>query len=72
MRGNAAAVRRPGRAFRRNREPGVRCVIHGHAHRGAHRGKTLRGAPVQGVPACNRARPVLNCDLGVEFALIEV
>jgi Icc-related predicted phosphoesterase len=45
----------------------VTCVVHGHAHRGAPHGATLRGAPVHNV-----ARPVLNRDLGVEYALIEV
>jgi len=50
-----------------DRFDGVRCVVHGHAHRGAHEGKTARGIPVYNV-----ARPVLNRDLGVEFALIEV
>ncbi|MDB5495451.1 MAG: hypothetical protein JWP86_2788 [Phenylobacterium sp.] len=50
-----------------DRFDGVRCVVHGHAHRGAHRGKTPRGVPVYNV-----AKPVLNRDLGVEFALIEV
>ena len=45
----------------------VSCVVHGHAHRGAHRGTTARGAPVYNV-----ARPVLNRDQGVEYALIEV
>jgi Icc-related predicted phosphoesterase len=50
-----------------DRFDGVRCVVHGHAHRGAHEGKTARGVPVYNV-----AKPVLNRDLGVEFALIEV
>ena len=50
-----------------DRFDGVRCVVHGHAHRGAHEGHTPRGVPVYNV-----ARPVLNRDLGVEFALIEV
>ncbi|MFC3069492.1 metallophosphoesterase family protein [Phenylobacterium soli] len=50
-----------------DRFDGVRCVVHGHAHRGAHEGRTPRGVPVYNV-----ARPVLNRDLGVEFALIEV
>jgi Icc-related predicted phosphoesterase len=45
----------------------VTCVVHGHAHRGAPHGATLRGTPVHNV-----ARPVLNRDLGVEYALIEV
>jgi Icc-related predicted phosphoesterase len=50
-----------------DRFEGVRCVVHGHAHRGAHEGRTPRGVPVYNV-----AKPVLNRDLGVEFALIEV
>ena len=50
-----------------DRFDGVRCVVHGHAHRGTHEGRTPRGVPVYNV-----ARPVLNRDLGVEFALIEV
>jgi Icc-related predicted phosphoesterase len=50
-----------------DRFDGVRCVVHGHAHRGAHEGRTARGVPVYNV-----AKPVLNRDLGVEFALIEV
>jgi len=45
----------------------VSCVVHGHAHRGAPHGATLRGTPVHNV-----ARPVLNRDLGLEYALIEV
>lgn len=50
-----------------DRFEGVRCVVHGHAHRGSHEGRTPRGVPVYNV-----AKPVLNRDLGVEFALIEV
>jgi Icc-related predicted phosphoesterase len=50
-----------------DRFEGVRCVVHGHAHRGAPFGRTPRGVPVHNV-----ARPVLNRDLGIEFALIEV
>jgi len=50
-----------------DRFEGVRCVVHGHAHRGAPFGKTARGVPVHNV-----ARPVLNRDLGIEFALIDV
>ena len=50
-----------------DRFDGVSCVVHGHAHRGAHTGKTARGTPVYNV-----AKPVLNRDLGIEFALIEV
>lgn len=50
-----------------DRFPHVSCVVHGHAHRGAPHGTTLRGTPVHNV-----ARSVLNRDLGLEFALIEV
>jgi Icc-related predicted phosphoesterase len=50
-----------------DRFEGVRCVVHGHAHRGVHQARTPRGAPVYNV-----ARPVLNRDLGIEYALIEV
>jgi Icc-related predicted phosphoesterase len=50
-----------------DRFDGVACVVHGHAHRGAPAGKTPRGIPVYNV-----AKPVLNRDLGIEFALIEV
>jgi Icc-related predicted phosphoesterase len=46
---------------------GVKCAVHGHAHRGAHEGRTAGGAPVYNV-----ARPILNRDLGVEFALFQV
>ncbi|MEW5686112.1 MAG: metallophosphoesterase [Pseudomonadota bacterium] len=50
-----------------DRFEGVKCALHGHAHRGAHEGRTTGGVPVYNV-----ARPVLNRDLGVEFALFEV
>ncbi|MBL8770342.1 MAG: metallophosphoesterase [Phenylobacterium sp.] len=50
-----------------DRFEGVRCALHGHAHRGAYEGRTPGGVPVYNV-----ARPVLNRDLGVEYALIEV
>lgn len=50
-----------------DRFDGVKCVVHGHAHRGAYQGRTPRGAPVYNV-----ARPVLNRDVGVEFAVFEV
>lgn len=50
-----------------DRFDGVRCVLHGHAHRGAYQGKTPGGTPVYNV-----ARPVLNRDLGIEYALFEV
>lgn len=50
-----------------DRFDGVACALHGHAHRGAHEGRTAAGTPVYNV-----ARPVLNRDLGIEYALIEV
>jgi Icc-related predicted phosphoesterase len=50
-----------------DRFDGVKCAVHGHAHRGAHAGRTARGVPVYNV-----ARPVLNRDLGLEFGLFEV
>jgi len=50
-----------------DRFEGVTCAVHGHAHRGAHEGRTTGGVPVYNV-----ARPVLNRDLGIEYALIEV
>lgn len=50
-----------------DRFEGVKFVVHGHAHRGAYEGRTLRGVPVYNV-----SKPVLNRDLGVEYALFEV
>lgn len=50
-----------------DRFEGVSCALHGHAHRGVHEGRTTGGVPVYNV-----ARPVLNRDLGIEYALIEV
>ncbi len=50
-----------------DRFEGVTCAIHGHAHRGAHEGRTAGGVPVYNV-----ARPILNRDLGIDYALIEV
>jgi Icc-related predicted phosphoesterase len=50
-----------------DRFDGVKCVLHGHAHKGAYQGQTARGTPVYNV-----ARPVLNRDVGVEFALLEI
>lgn len=50
-----------------DRFEGVKCAVHGHAHRGAYEGRTARGVPVYNV-----AKPVLNRDLGVEFALLDV
>jgi len=50
-----------------DRFEGVKACVHGHAHRGSHKGQTPGGAPVYNV-----ARPILNRDLGLEFALLEV
>ncbi|RAK52823.1 metallophosphoesterase family protein [Phenylobacterium deserti] len=50
-----------------DRFDGVKCVLHGHAHKGAYQGRTPRGVPVYNV-----ARPVLNRDVGVEFAVFDV
>lgn len=50
-----------------DRFEGVSCAVHGHAHRGAYEGRTAGGVPVYNV-----ARPLLNRDRGVEYALIEV
>jgi Icc-related predicted phosphoesterase len=50
-----------------DRFEGVTCALHGHAHRGAYEGRTARGVPVYNV-----SRPVLNRDLGIEYALIEI
>lgn len=50
-----------------DRFEGVRCAVHGHAHRGAYQGHTARGVPVYNV-----AKPVLNRDVGVEFAVFDV
>jgi Icc-related predicted phosphoesterase len=50
-----------------DRFEGVKVVVHGHAHSGAYQGHTPRGVPVYNV-----ARPLLNRDLGVEFALFDI
>jgi Icc-related predicted phosphoesterase len=50
-----------------DRFDGVKCVLHGHAHRGAYEGRTARGVPVYNV-----AKPVLNRDLGIEYALFDI
>jgi Icc-related predicted phosphoesterase len=50
-----------------DRFDGVKCVVHGHAHKGTYQGRTARGVPVYNV-----ARPVLTRDVGVEFALFDV
>lgn len=50
-----------------DRFEGVSLAVHGHAHRGAYEGRTARGVPVYNV-----ARPVLQRDQGVEFALFDV
>lgn len=45
----------------------VKAVVHGHAHRGQHRGATPKGVPVYNV-----ARPVLAAMDGPAFALLEI
>ena len=50
-----------------DRFDGVKVAVHGHAHRGAYEGRTARGVPVYNV-----AKPVLNRDVGVEFAVFDV
>ena len=45
----------------------VRAVVHGHAHRGRHHGRTPRGTPVY-----NCAQMVAQAELGRPYALIEV
>lgn len=45
----------------------VKAVVHGHAHRGVHRGATAKGVPVYNV-----ARPVLAALGERPFALIEI
>jgi Icc-related predicted phosphoesterase len=50
-----------------DRFDGIKVVLHGHAHSGAYEGRTPRGVPVYNV-----ARPLLNRDLGVEYALFDI
>lgn len=50
-----------------DRFEGIKVVLHGHAHRGSYSGHTPGGAPV-----FNVAKPILNRDLGIEYALFEV
>lgn len=45
----------------------VKAVVHGHAHRGAHRGATPRGVPVY-----NCAQFVVQAEAGRPYALIEL
>jgi Icc-related predicted phosphoesterase len=45
----------------------VRAVVHGHAHRGVHRGRTAKGVPVY-----NCAHMVTMAATGRPFALLEV
>lgn len=45
----------------------VKAVVHGHAHRGTYRGRTLRGVPV-----FNCAQFVVSAALGKPYALLEV
>ena len=50
-----------------DRFDGVKAVVHGHAHRGAPVGRTLRGVPVYNV-----ARPVLMREMDREYTILEV
>ena len=50
-----------------DRFDGVKLVVHGHAHSGAPAGRTPRGIPVHNV-----ARPLLNRQLGKEFAIFDI
>jgi Icc-related predicted phosphoesterase len=50
-----------------DRYENVRAVVHGHAHRGVHRGATPKGVPVY-----NCAQMVTTAATGRPFALIEV
>jgi len=45
----------------------VRAVVHGHAHRGSHRGATPRGVPVY-----NCAQYVVQAEFGRPYALLEI
>jgi Icc-related predicted phosphoesterase len=45
----------------------VKCVLHGHAHRGTHEGRTAGGRPVYNV-----ARPLLVREFERDFALFDV
>lgn len=45
----------------------VKAVVHGHAHRGAHRGATPRGVPVY-----NCAQFVVQAEFGRPYALLEI
>jgi len=45
----------------------VKAALHGHAHRGVHRGATPRGVPVYNV-----ARPVMAAMDGPAYALLEI
>jgi hypothetical protein len=50
-----------------DRYENVRAVVHGHAHRGVHLGRTPKGVPVY-----NCARMVTMAETGRPFALFEV
>jgi Icc-related predicted phosphoesterase len=50
-----------------DRYENVRAVVHGHAHRGVHRGRTPKGVPVY-----NCAHMVTMAETGRPFALFEV
>ena len=45
----------------------VRLAVHGHAHRGAYQGRTMRGIPVY-----NCAKPIVTELFGRPYALLEV
>ena len=45
----------------------VKAVVHGHAHRGSHRGATPRGVPVY-----NCAQYVVQAEFGRPYALLEI
>lgn len=50
-----------------DRFDGVKCIVHGHAHRGTYEGRTRRGTPVYNV-----ARPLLHNEFEREFALFDI
>lgn len=50
-----------------DRYDNVRAVVHGHAHRGTHYGRTPRGVPVY-----NCAQPVVMAEHGRPYAMLEI
>jgi Icc-related predicted phosphoesterase len=50
-----------------DRFDGVSLALHGHAHKGAHEGKTPRGVPV-----FNVAQPLLKQQFGRPYVLLDV